>query len=111
MRIDHPADIIMMLALSVAAVCIWASCARAEEPVMLGTQDTQTISEWILSNNPHCGEFEKVYTGYSQLLTDPQKGCKRYRTWKCKPAGDGGAYRVFGADGVDIEDLPRDFCN
>ena len=89
----------MRLCIFMLVLC--STVVRAEEPIMLSTQDNLTISQWIIINNPPCEDWNKQYTGYSKLATDPNKECKRYRPWVCISSGN---------EGVDIEPLPYSFC-
>lgn len=76
------------------------AAVSAEEPIMTGTTQINSIPEWIMQNNPPCEEWQKLYSDYSKLATDGQT-CWRYRPWICLPTG---------AEGVDVEHLPLNFC-
>jgi len=63
--------------------------------------DVIGVEQFIISQNPPCNEWEKVFAPYDKLSLGQKNNCKRYRTWWCKPTGQ---------EGVDIEHLPLEFC-
>lgn len=83
-----------------ALLLLLTRVVSAEEPIMTGTTQINSIPDWIMQNNPPCDEWEKVYAEYSKLATDGQT-CWRYRPWICI---------MTGAEGVDVEHLPLQFC-